>query len=100
MLDKILAFIHSVMGFEYKALTNYSIGTNITINPRPYRRVALAVPTFFSTNSLKYTAWMLEVPANSTSLKISTLYNSYNGQIVTSGTVDIALVIFAGHKMT
>lgn len=72
---------------------NRPVNETITVEPRPYRRIAIIIPTYFSVNSLMYGVGYREIEANSTELKIQCLWNNSSNTLDKTTNIDAAIYI-------
>lgn len=79
-------------------IVGYSLNTNYTetrLRKKPYGRFLLVVYNWAFTNSLMLSPSVIELPANSQTIKVVNAWNNQTNQLMTSGTVDLTLIDFA-----
>lgn len=87
-LKKVLTLILNSLGAEYTQMRNYRLTTNFTVTPKPYKRVAIIIPAYFSVNALKYKTVVRHIAKNATSFAVPLLPID-GGTYTTDSTVSI-----------
>ena len=91
-LKKLLTKIMSAMGVDHMQMRRYTIGTTFAIKQRPYARVAIVIPAYFSINSFRYKTYVRRVGAGDASMTIPMLPID-GGTYATEGTIDADVII-------
>lgn len=96
LIDKALAYIGENIDTsraETLALRSHAINSSFSVTPRPYDRIAFVMPQFWNVNTLMYHPKYITIGANTTTANLVNMFR-YDGTMVTSGNVDVMLVMF------
>lgn len=80
-------------GYIVIYVRNQPINETITVESRPYKRMAIIIPHYFSVNSLMYGATIREIKANSTELIINNLWNNSTKTLDYTNNIDAVIYI-------
>lgn len=75
------------------SIRNYSINTDYSIQPLNVPRIGLVIPTYGSINTFSYNTLMFVVERDATTIKLQKMFKN-DGSMVSSGNVDIDIILF------
>ena len=76
-------------------LRNYTLGTTVTVPElaiRPYDRHVIVVGGFANNNGLMHMPSLINVPANSQQITVTSMWNTQTNSLQTSGSFDIRIL--------